>query len=348
MITSIFGHTQSSFSEHLTQLLGKGREHARLLYTHWYRYAELESLKGKVESQAVGLLEKMIGLVDFSLPELSAKREEGGTVKFLLRFADGLESESVLIPMQSGNTLCISSQVGCKRGCAFCETGKMGLLRSLSAEEIVSQVFYARFCLPAPVRNLVFMGMGEPFDNFDEVMRAIRILTDSGGLGLGCRRITVSTSGCVDEIYRFAKEADPAINLAVSINAPNDEVRDRLMPVNKRWKMSALKEALQFYCADSRRSILIEYVLIKGWNESLADAEELANYLEGLRVKVNLIPYNPQSRGPFEPPDVEAREAFLAAMRRRGFRTLLRQTKGRAIMAACGQLGKRKSILANK
>ena len=189
------------------------------------------------EPQALALIEEMLQLVDQALLPIVSEQHDGDTTKFLLKLSDGLETESVLIPMQAGVTLCISSQVGCKMGCTFCETGRMGLLRSLTVREIIAQVFTARFVLNSPVRNIVFMGMGEPFDNYDNVMQAIRVLTDPAGLGFGPSRITVSTSGCLDEIYRFIEDADPALNLAVSINAPTDQIRDKIMPVNHQWNL---------------------------------------------------------------------------------------------------------------
>ena len=215
----------------------------------------------------------------------------------------------------------------------------MGLIRHLSCEEIAQQIFWARFGLGREVRNIVFMGMGEPFDNYEAVMRAVAVLTDMGGLGFGPSRITISTSGRVDAILRMAKEADPALNLAVSINAPTDEIRNRIMPVNRQWNMAELKKAMLEYCLHPRREILVEYVLLKGINDSLESADLLAEYLRGLKVKVNLIPYNPQTRDRFAPPDEEHRLAFLKRMRDHGYQTMLRGTKGQKIMAACGQLG---------
>jgi 23S rRNA (adenine2503-C2)-methyltransferase len=200
-------------------------------------------------------------------------------------------------------------------------------------------VFYARFELKRGIRNIVFMGMGEPFDNYDAVMQAVAVLTDAGGLGFGPSRITVSTSGKVDAILRMNQEADPALNLAVSVNAPTDEIRNRIMPVNREWNLAELKNAMMQYCQHPRREILIEYVLLKGINDSLESADLLAEYLRGLRVKVNLIPYNPQTRDRFAPPEEVQREAFLKRMRDHGYQTLLRGTKGQKIMAACGQLG---------
>lgn len=334
---SLFYHTQKSFAERIFSLLGRGKSHASLLYAHFMRQGNLQTLK--VEKQAARLLQEMIEITDFTLPEMGAIREEKGTVKFILKLADGLECESVFIPMHSKTTLCISSQVGCKMGCAFCETGKMGLLRHLTVGEIVAQVFCAIHGLQLPVKNIVFMGMGEPLDNFKAVMHAIDIFTDPAGLGFGPSRITVSTSGLVEEIYLLTKVADPALNLAVSLNAPNDEIRKRIMPVNKKWNMQALKEAMVAYCSHPRRQIFIEYVLLKGINDGLEHADLLATYLQDLRVKINLIPYNPQSRDRFAPPHQEVLEMFLRRLREHGFLTLLRQTKGQNIMAACGQLG---------
>ena len=336
---SIFSHTQESYSKAMFAIFEKGKQHAARLYSDWFRKGHVRDIEDWAEPQALPLVQKMIEATDFAIPEMSCMRQEGETIKFLLKFFDGLESESVLIPMEAGTTICISSQVGCRMGCSFCETGKMGLIRHLSCEEIVAQVFWGRFGLVKTIRNIVFMGMGEPFDNYDAVMRAISVLTDMGGMGFGPSRITISTSGKVDAILRMSAEADPALNLAVSVNAPSDEIRNRIMPVNKQWNMADLKRAMLEYCAHPRREILIEYVLLKSINDALEDADQLSEYLRGIKAKVNLIPYNPQTRDRFAPPEIEQREAFLKRMRENGYQTLLRGTKGLQIMGACGQLG---------
>lgn len=253
--------------------------------------------------------------------------------------ADQLEIESVLIPMQAGGTLCLSSQVGCRMGCTFCETGRMGLLRNLTTQEIVTQLFVARFILGFQVRNLVFMGMGEPFDNYENVMQAVRIFTDPYGFGLGIHHLTISTSGRVEEIYRLIEETSPIPHLAVSLNAPTDELRNRLMPINRHHPLKELYQAMQVFNTKKGKSILVAYVLMKGQNDSLEHADQLANFLQGLNVKINIIPYNPQSRDRFQPPEQDTIEVFTARLREKGYYTLLRQTKGQKIMAACGQLG---------
>ncbi|MBS0614932.1 MAG: 23S rRNA (adenine(2503)-C(2))-methyltransferase RlmN [Verrucomicrobia bacterium] len=330
---SILALTQQEYSEEMP----KGKRHAALLYRQWMRTGHVDT--SWAEPQARALVQEMIDKTDFSLPPITGQKKEGETIKFLLRMKDGLETETVAIPMKAGITLCLSSQLGCRMGCTFCETGRMGLLRSLTPEEIVAQVFVARHVLKIPVRNLVFMGMGEPLDNLESVLLALKVLTDPRGLGIGPRHITISTSGHVDGIYQLIARADPALHLAVSVNAPSDEIRRKIMPVNARWNMEALKKAMLDYCAEGSREILIEYVLLENINDGLEHANLLAVYLSGLSVKVNLIPYNSQSRSRFSPPKIEIQEAFMQQMRKHGYQVLLRHHKGREIMAACGQLG---------
>ena len=334
----ILRHTQKSFAEAVESHFGKGGLHAKKLYSAWWKN-RWDDLSSWVEPQALSLVQAICECVDSELPVYIREKQEESTTKFLLRLSDGLETESVLIPMEAGVTLCISSQIGCRMGCTFCETGRMGLIRHLRAEEIVAQAAFAKRELRKQVRNIVFMGMGEPLDNFEEVMRAVMVLTDPAGGGWGPSRITISTSGHVEGIYRLIDEADPAINLAVSVNAPNDASRQKIMPVNRRWNMERLKQAMADYCSHPRREIFVEYVLLDGINSSLEAAQQLAEYLDGLRVRINLIPYNPQSCDKFLPPPVDIIENFIAYLRGHGFRVLLRQPKGQDIMAACGQLG---------
>lgn len=318
--------------------LGKGHIHAGLVYEEWMRKGEITG-ENPAFNNAKSLLQNILDLIDVSLPEIIRENNDGFTGKFLLRTHDKLEVESVLIPMQSGGTLCVSSQVGCRMGCTFCETGRMGLLRNLTVAEIIAQVFVARHRLGFEFRNVVFMGMGEPFDNYDAVMQAVRILNDPKGFSFGKRQITVSTSGLVEGIERLIHEGDHAPNLAVSINSPNDLMRNKLMPINRKHNMASLHEAMRHYCEQTGREILTAYVLLKDHNDSLAHADELADFLQGLNVKINLIPYNSQSCDRFSQSEPATIDAFALRLRERGFYTLLRVTKGKDIMAACGQLG---------
>lgn len=335
---SILSHTEESFSQAIVALFGKGAQHASLLYQEYFRNGSMRGLQPAFKN-AEALRTSILDGVDTSLPTLVTQKEDGFTGKFLIKTVDGLEIESVQIPMQSGGTLCISSQVGCRMGCAFCETGRMGLLRNLTTEEIVSQVFIARHQLKFDFRNIVFMGMGEPLDNYEAVMKAVHVFNDPKGFGFGRRRMTISTSGCVEGIEKLTQQAGQAPNLAVSINAPTDELRNFLMPVNRKHDLKTLYEAMKRYCALTERQILIAYVLMKDQNDQLQHAVQLADYLKGLNVKINLIPFNPQSRDRFQASPPERMEAFTDYLRDRGYYTLLRVTKGQEIMAACGQLG---------
>jgi 23S rRNA (adenine2503-C2)-methyltransferase len=334
----ILAQTYQAYIDSFLSLVGKGSRHAGLAYSEWYRTGVIQG-KDLSFQHAEDILQAILDLTNITLPEVAKVYSDDKTTKFLLRTQDNLEIESVLIPMQAGGTLCISSQVGCRMGCTFCETGRMGLLRNLTTEEIVSQVFIARFRLGLQVRNIVFMGMGEPLDNYEHVIQSVKVLTDPHGLGFGIRQLTISTSGKIQGIYQLLNEKGFIPNLAVSVNAPSDEMRNRLMPVNRKHDMQALYEAMRAFCEQTNREILAAYVLIHGENDTIEHADQLARYLKGLPVKINLIPYNPQSHDRYQAPSDESIDAFNARLRDHGYFTLLRQTKGQPIMAACGQLG---------
>jgi len=270
--------------------------------------------------------------------------DDGGVVKFVTRLSDGLDIESVIIPMHRRHTLCVSSQVGCRMSCRFCRTGKMGLIRSLNAGEIVEQVFAARHGLGFDVRNVVFMGMGEPLDNLDNVVQAIRVLEDQRGMDIARRYITVSTAGLIDGIDRLARLEDGPVNLAVSLNAPSDTIRSRIMPVNRKNPMAALKASLLAYPLRKKSAFFMEYVLIQGINDRPEHARTLARYLAPLRVKLNLIAYNPTPGSDLQAPSPEAYERFLSWLAAEKIFVRRRGEKGGAIMAACGQLGGKQNL----
>ena len=273
------------------------------------------------------------------------QRSKDGTKKLRFTTRDGYAIESVLIPDGDKTTQCISSQVGCAVDCQFCATAKLGLTRNLDPGEITDQVYRARALLAAEepdrrITNLVYMGMGEPLHNYDNVMRSLRILTHDLGAGLSQRRITVSTAGMVPRLEKLGGE-DVRPNLAVSLNAPNDRVRDAIMPINKKWNIGKLLAALRAYPLEHRRRVTFEYVLLAGVNDSLADAAELAKLLRGMKCKVNIIPWNPHPEAPYQRPAPAVIEAFQNETKRLGLPTYLRTPRGDDIDAACGQLANR-------
>lgn len=263
-----------------------------------------------------------------------------GTTKLTFKCDDSAVVESVLIPFQTHTALCISSQVGCAMGCTFCYTAKMGLSRHLTVAEIVEQVVAARNYAEEQgetIKNIVFMGMGEPLHNVDAVIRACAILTDNHGLDFSRRRVTVSTSGLVDAIKVFMEEA--SVQLAVSLNATTDVTRSKIMPVNDRWDLDALLGCLRELPLEKRQRITFEYVLLKGVNDSLEDAERIIELTRDIPSKINLIPFNPHPKTPFETPDESAIDAFQNYLIERNISCFRRKTRGRDEMAACGQLG---------
>ncbi len=333
----------------------KGAYHADALFKDVYEKARLapEALAAFADNPA--LAARVHETFTLNLPDITDRQGDGDTYKFLLKLPGllgekSLESESVVIPMKHHKTLCVSSQVGCKMGCRFCETAQMGFLRNLTAGEIVAQVFTARHVLNEPIENIVFMGMGEPTDNLDAVMTAIRILSDQHGFGIPLRSITVSTVGSVPGINRLAEAARMpgregglrGLRLAVSLNAPDDGVRNDLMPINRSHDMAALREAfVKWPLPRPADFILAEYVLIAGVNDGPEQAQLLADYLRGTPTCVNLIPYNPRRDSPYQRPTPERVAAFFKLLLELGQYARIRGTKGDAAMAACGQLGNR-------
>src|SRR6516165_5595811 len=288
-------------------------------------------------------------------PEIVTEQvSSDGTRKWLLRLGDGKEVETVYIPEEDRGTLCISSQVGCTLTCSFCYTGTQKLVRNLTSAEIIDQIMIARDRLgdwpgahaedprgipntERKITNVVLMGMGEPLYNFDNVRDAMAIAADGDGLSVSKRRITLSTSGVVPEIPRWGEEAGTM--LAISLHAVRDELRDQLVPINKKWPIKELLDASRAYPSLSNaKRITFEYVMLKGVNDSIADAKELVRLLARIPAKINLIPFNPWPGAPFECSDWEQIEKFGEVVNRAGYASPVRSPRGRDIMAACGQL----------
>jgi 23S rRNA (adenine2503-C2)-methyltransferase len=271
-------------------------------------------------------------------PDVGKKQvSEDGTEKIAYRLRDGNIIESVLIPEKDHWSICVSSQVGCAMGCLFCFTATLGYTRNLSSGEILSQVLFPIHEYPdRHFRNVVFMGMGEPLLNYDNVLKAIRIMTDPKGVGISKRRVTLSSCGIIPRLRTLSKDSETG--LAISLNAPTDAKRSMLMPVNRKYPMERLLKTLREYDLPNRRRITVEYVLVKGINDSIADARELVRTLHGLKAKVNLIPFNPWPGCPIQAPDTADVLAFEERLKDSPIQVMLRKEKGKDILAACGQL----------
>ena len=325
----------------------QARMRARQLWNWLYvrgasRFEEMSNLSKDLRA---GLAERFTA----GRPEIvAAQVSTDGTRKWLLRLGPGKEVETVFIPDGGRGTLCISSQVGCTLNCRFCHTGTQPLVHNLTAREIVSQVLVARDELgewPGPVgrpeqrqlTNVVMMGMGEPLYNFDNVKAGLAIVADGEGLSLSKRRITLSTSGVAPMIPRAGSEI--GVMLAISLHAVRDDLRDQLVPLNRKYPIAELLEACRnFPGLSNARRITFEYVMLRGVNDSLADAKELVRLLKAIPAKINLIPFNPWPGAPYECSEWEQIEAFAEVVNRAGYASPVRTPRGRDIMAACGQL----------
>ena len=285
--------------------------------------------------------------VDFEIREVDIVTKQiskDGTIKYLSRLHDGKLIETVLMRHSYGNSVCVTTQVGCNMGCVFCASGELGKVRNLTTGEIVMQVLMVQKDLDAMyqrVSNIVVMGIGEPFDNYDNVLNFLRIVNYAKGLEIGARHITVSTCGIVPKIKEFAK-FNLQINLAISLHAPNDEIRNQIMKINKRYPISELMEAIKEYLKETNRRVTFEYILLRGINDSEANACELVQLLKGMNAYVNLIPYNEVSTKPYKQTSKTDAQKFFSVLNQNGINATLRMEHGSDISAACGQLRAKK------
>ncbi len=278
-----------------------------------------------------------------SVKKLETKGVPGKTQKLLLNLADDEVIETVLIPTRTRRTVCLSTQIGCKMACVFCASGQGGFRRSLMAGEMVEQVLLAAEELGGRVTNIVYMGIGEPFDNYDETIRSIRILNDPDGMGLGARKMTISTSGIIPGIQRLAEE-EMQVELSVSLHAPENELRSMLMPVNRRYALDALIDACSAYTQKTNRIITFEYTLVDGLNDRLEHAHKLVDLLKKFPCRINLIPLSPVEEFAGRHANADAMKSFFQIVKNAGINATLRDSKGSALQAACGQLRAHRKI----
>ena len=328
-----------SLKEVEATLVGRGKEKFRALQVFKWVYEKRVEDFASMTNVARAFRSELPAIFHFELPrKVSELKSRDGTRKWLFDVGQGMTVETVLIPNGERLTLCVSSEVGCNIACRFCYTGKQKLKRRLSAAQIVGQYLQAQDSLALDgmrVTNIVFMGMGEPLDNPDSVFKAIEILHQEGGVNFSRRKITVSTSGIVPHIPLVSAAG---VRLAVSLNAPNDEIRDFVMPINRKWKTAELLSACRDYAAETGDRVTFEYVLLKDVTDRIEHARELYRLTRDVPCKINLIPFNEHPGSGFERPTSESVARFQAELMRLGAHVLLRKTMGRDIFAACGQL----------
>jgi 23S rRNA (adenine2503-C2)-methyltransferase len=337
MKRNLLGLDQAEIAE-LVESLGEKSFRGKQLYHEIYRRQELDF--AEMTELSKSFRRRLQEIFVLRMPEIHRRSEAlDGTVKYLFRLEDDRFVEAVFIPEEDRDTLCISSQVGCNVGCTFCMTAQMGLERNLKVDEILGQVLAVvkERQLERGGYSIVFMGMGEPLQNYKNVMKAFRLMVDPLGMTLSHRKVTISTSGVVPVLRKMHHEK-VFPNLAISLNATSNTLRDELMPINQRWKLEELMQACREFPVEPRRRIMFEYVLLSGVNDSDRDAESLVRLFKGLRPKVNLIPYNPNPGLPYRRPAEERINRFREILVDHGLAVFMRKTRGDDIAAACGQL----------
>ena len=281
--------------------------------------------------------EQLIKDYDFSFIKIKLKQEDIGVKKYLFELSDGNLIESVLMYHDYGISICVSSQVGCNMGCAFCESGRLKKIRNLETYEVVQQIILIEEDIKERISHIVVMGIGEPFDNYDNIMNFIRIINDPKGIDIGARHITVSTCGIVPKIKEFTKDFSQ-VNLAISLHAPNDLIRNKIMPISKAYKLNELMDSIKEYIKITNRRVTFEYIMLENINDTPECAKELSNLLKNLNCYVNLIPYNETENIGFKRTKKMQILAFYDILKKNGINVTIRKEFGSKVDAACGQL----------
>lgn len=341
---SLLGKTEAELRDLVVEM-GENAYRGRQLYGNIYGRRALDF--AEMSDLGKGLRERLGSIARVTATRIaSVFRSLDGTRRYLLTLEDGREAEAVFMPEDRRDTICISCQVGCAVGCRFCMTAKLGVKRNMTAGEIISQVaivlndVYGAGRKPEHGTNLVFMGMGEAFLNYDEVMKSIRIMANENGLGISPKRVTVSTSGIIPRIRDFALEPVRP-RLAISLTATTEELRTELMPLNSKYTLAELIRACREYPLGERERLTFEYVMLEGINDTDEDARRLVRLLNGIRAKVNLIPHNPAPELPYRASSIERIEAFQQILVSKDLPAFIRRPRGQDISAACGQLAAR-------
>lgn len=331
---NIYGYTIKKLEEYFKSF-GENPAKAKIVFKAIYRqklssFLNIDNLSEPIKNK----LEKDF---DFTKIELVDKSESADTCKFLFKLHDSHTIETVLMKHDYGNGVCISTQVGCNMNCIFCESGKLKKVRNLETHEIVQQLWYIIDTLNIPVSHVVLMGIGEPFDNYDNVMDFIDIITEQLGIAIAARHVTVSTSGIAPKIAEYAKR-EVVNSLAISLHAPNNELRNKLMPINKVYPIKELIDAVKVYAENGNKKVTFAYIMLEGINDSNECAEQLAELLKGINCYVNLIPYNKTRSTDFEQSDKERIAEFFDILKKHKLNVTVRREFGGDMNAACGQL----------
>ena len=331
---NVFDFTKEEYEKYF---LGIGEKKYKATQIYEWLYDKRITSFNEITNIKKEIISKMEEDFTFDFIELVKKQHDKDTYKFLFKLNDGNHIEAVLMQHDYGNSVCVSSEVGCNMGCAFCESGRLKKKRNLYTYEMVQELLLIEKEIGKRISSVVVMGIGEPFDNYDNVINFLKIINDPKGLAIGARHITVSTCGLVPKIIEFA-QLPYQFNLALSLHAPYDELRDKLMPVNKLYNISKVMDAISKYYAITNRRITIEYVMLKGVNDSIDDAKKLVDLLKGMNIYVNLIPYNETSHIEFKKTDKDNILKFGKYLQDNGITVTIRKEFGSKIDAACGQL----------
>ena len=338
---SIYNYTEEMWKEYLIHMGEKPFRASQMMeWFYRHRIQNFEEMSNISKKFIAHLKENFI--ID-SLKCVTRQKSLDGTQKFLFELSDGNLIETVLMNHNYGYSVCVTSEVGCNMGCVFCASGMKKKLRNLTTAEMVLQVLMVSSLAEIRVSHVVVMGIGEPFDNYDNVMKFLRIINSPFGLEIGARHITVSTSGIVPRIFDYANEGLQT-NLAISLHAPNDEIRDKMMKINKAYPIAILMDAISKFIEKTGRRVTIEYILIKDVNDTKECAYELSKLLKGLNVYVNLIPYNEVLENPYRRSEKNAMTNFYDILKKNNINTTLRREHGHDIKAACGQLRAKKLV----
>lgn len=333
-MTSIYGKTQEELERYFEDI-GQKKFKAIQIFEWLYqkRVSDFSNMNN-VGKKIIDLLNK-----DFSLEKLVIldKREDIDVVKYLFKLEDNNKIEAVLMKHDYGNSLCISTQVGCNMGCHFCESGRLKKVRNLETYEMVLQILMVESDLNIRISHLVLMGIGEPFDNYDNVIKFIDIINNPKGIALGSRHITISTCGLVPKIKEFMNY-DKQVNLAISLHAPNNEIRDKIMNINKVYRIEEVIKVVKEYIKKTNRRVTFEYIMLRGVNDSIENAIELSKLLKGINCYVNLIPYNETSHIEFKKSNKESILKFYDTLKKNNINVTIRREFGSKVSAACGQL----------